>query len=403
MANKLNIPKIRFPWFESEWEEKKFSSIYNFILTNSLSRDKLNYEDWIVKNIHYWDIHTKFNTSFKINRELVPYINLDIDLSKLDKNRFCKEWDLVIADASEDYKDIWKAIEIIDLDNQKVLSWLHTYIARPKNKLIYKGFWWYLMKNYNVRHQIMFYATWIKVLWISKGNLWLVNLNLPSIPEQQKIASFLLSVDEKIEKIKEKKKNLEEYKKWISQKIFSQEIRFKDENWKEFGEWEERRLGKISKITTWKLDANAMVKNWKYRFYTCAKEYYKINNFAFDIEALLISWNGANVWYIHYYKWKFNAYQRTYVLHWFEENIFYIKHFLDKNLKKRIMSEVNEWNTPYIVISTLADFNIKLPTIKEQKKIASFLSSIDDKIENVDNEIKKMEEFKKGLLQNMFV
>ena len=66
-------------------------------------------------------------------------------------------------------------------------------------------------------------------------------------------------------------------------------------------------------MTTGKLDANAMVENGKYRFYTCAKDYYKINEYAFDTDALLISGNGANVGYIHHYEGKFNAYQRTYV------------------------------------------------------------------------------------------
>ena len=98
-------------------------------------------------------------------------------------------------------------------------------------------------------------------------------------------------------------------------------IRFKKNDGTEYPQWEEKKLGKFCNITTGKLDANAMTTNGKYRFYTCASEYFYINNFAFDTEALLISGNGANVGYVHYYKGKFNAYQRTYVLDAFSENI----------------------------------------------------------------------------------
>ncbi|MCA8835860.1 MAG: restriction endonuclease subunit S [Proteobacteria bacterium] len=120
------------------------------------------------------------------------------------------------------------------------------------------------------------------------------------------------------------------------------------------GAWAVKPLGELCEIATGKVDANAMVENGQYRFYTCAKNYYFIDDYAFDTDALLISGNGANVGYIHHYKGKFNAYQRTYVLDKFPENILFIKHYLDYNLHKRIFVEKKEGNTPYIVKSTLA-------------------------------------------------
>jgi type I restriction enzyme S subunit len=186
-------------------------------------------------------------------------------------------------------------------------------------------------------------------------------------------------------------------------KIFNQEIRFEDDNGSEFPEWEEKNLGKICKIKTGKLDANAMVEKGKYRFYTCAKDYYLIDDYAFDTDALIISGNGANVGYIHHYKGKFNAYQRTYVLDNFNDNIFYLKYFLDKYLYQRIFTEKKEGNTPYIVLSTLSEMNIFIPCIQEQTKIANFLSSIDKKIDLTTKELNSTKEFKKALLQQMFV
>ena len=187
------------------------------------------------------------------------------------------------------------------------------------------------------------------------------------------------------------------------QKIFSQEIRFRRDDGEEFGKWEEKRLGEITQIKTGKLDANAMVEDGEYRFYTCAKDYYRIDNFAFDTEALLISGNGANVGYIHYYKGKFNAYQRTYVLDEFSENIFYIKYYLQKHLSTRIEREKKDGNTPYIVLGTLTEMKIEVPCLAEQTKIAQFLSALDRKIAAMDGQIEKTKEWKKGLLQRMFV
>lgn len=230
-----------------------------------------------------------------------------------------------------------------------------------------------------------------------------IEIIIPLYKEQQKISDFLSAVDEKIEKSEKKIELLKDYKKGMMQKIFSQEVRFKDENGNDYPAWEEKKLGEISNISTGKLDANAMVKEGRYRFYTCAKEFYYIDNFSFDTEALLISGNGANVGYIHYYKGKFNAYQRTYVLDKFKENIIFIKYILEKNLKLRIEKEKNSGNTPYIVLSVLSDMKLELPILEEQQKIADFLSVIDEKIEKEEKKVEELKEFKKGLLQKMFV
>ena len=230
-----------------------------------------------------------------------------------------------------------------------------------------------------------------------------LEISIPTLDEQTKIANFLTAVDEKISQLNEQHQLMIQYKKGVMQKIFNQEIRFKDDNGEEFGEWEEKKLGKLCCITTGKLDANAMVENGKYRFYTCAKEFYHIDNFAFDSEALLISGNGANVGYIHYYNGKFNAYQRTYVLEKWTENIIYVKFFLEHFLKERINIGKNEGNTPYIVLSVLTEMPILLPCLNEQAKIADFITKLECKIENLSSQLKLAKERKKGLLQQMFV
>jgi len=240
---------------------------------------------------------------------------------------------------------------------------------------------------------------------ISQKEILKLRATLPSnIIEQQKIADFLTAVDKRIEQLEEKKRLLTEYKKGVMQQIFSQQIRFTDDNGNPYPDWQEKRLGDMCNITTGKLDANAMVDGGKYRFYTCAKGYYQIDKYHFDTTALLISGNGANVGYIHYYSGKFNAYQRTYVLDEFSETIIFIKYALEKDLRQRIYAEKKEGNTPYIVLGTLADMVMLMPSDKEeQQKIADFLTSIDSKIKQVGAQLEQAKAFKKGLLQQMFV
>ncbi len=179
-------------------------------------------------------------------------------------------------------------------------------------------------------------------------------------------------------------------------------IRFKQDDGSDFPDWQERRLGELCCIKTGKLDANAMVKNGKYRFYTCAKDFFQIDTYEFDTDALIISGNGANVGYIHHFNGKFNAYQRTYVLDGFTDSIYYIRHFLDKYLYKIIYKEKREGVTPYIVMSTLTRMKIKLPSLPEQQKIASFLQSVDTKIQLLERKVVLLQSYKKGVMQKLF-
>ena len=225
--------------------------------------------------------------------------------------------------------------------------------------------------------------------------------------EQQKIADCLSSIDDLISAEEKKLSLLNDYKKGWIQKLFPAEGKTVPEwrfpKFRDSGEWQKTKLAKICLITTGKLDANAMVEDGKYRFYTCAKEFFRIDRYTFDTEALLISGNGANVGYIHYYKGKFNAYQRTYVLYEFQENICYVKYFLEKYLSSRIVDEKNIGNTPYIVRGTLSEMEIIIPEKSvEQEKIANFLSGIDELISSQKEKIEKLKQHKKALMQGLF-
>ena len=368
------VPKLRFKEFSDEWEEKKLGEISEIIMGQS--PDSKNYNE---KNIGLPLIQG--NADCK-NRKVYPRLYT----SEITKESIPN--DIIMT--------VRAPVGAIAFSNIHSCIGRGVCAIRNTNNFIYH----YLIKLENSWEKISQGSTFTAV---NSNDIKKLQLILPNIQEQEKIANFLSSVDKKISLTEEKLELFREYKKGVMQKIFSQELRFKDSNGNDYPEWEEKKLGEISKICTGKLDANAMVENGRYRFYTCAKEFYYIDSYSFDTEALLISGNGANVGYIHYYKGKFNAYQRTYVLDNFEENIIFIKYILEKNLKTRIEKEKNSGNTPYIVLSVLTDMVLQIPTLEEQQKIADFLSSIDNKIESIEKELEGLKEFKKGLLQQMFV
>ena len=225
-----------------------------------------------------------------------------------------------------------------------------------------------------------------------------LELPIPPLKEQEKIAEILLTCDKAIRLTTQIITQLKQRNQGLAQQLLTGEKRIKGF---EKSVWKEVRLGEICKITTGKLDANEMVPNGKYRFYTCAKDYFYINKYAFDTEALLISGNGAYVGYVHYYKGKFNAYQRTYVLDSFIENIRFIKHFLDKNLKKRISNEKMEGNTPYIILSTLSEMLIHLPSLTEQNAIAQILDTAHQELKLYEQKLQLLQAQKKTLMQKL--
>ncbi len=252
-----------------------------------------------------------------------------------------------------------------------------------------------------VKNDFLFYA-YSNIKWNTEHTtiLRLYNDNfrntlipLPPLNEQIAIANILSDVDRYLYSLDALILKKESVKKALSFELLSQRKRLKGFN----QAWQKVRLGDICEITTGSLDANEMVHYGKYRFYTCAKEYYFIDKYAFDTEAILISGNGAYVGYVHYYKGKFNAYQRTYVLDNFSEHIIFVKYFLTMFLQSHIQTNRNEGNTPYIVMATLKDFEILLPPLNEQAAIANILSGLDNEIISLKNKKRQFENVKKAL------
>ncbi|WP_187856708.1 restriction endonuclease subunit S [Helicobacter pylori] len=252
-------------------------------------------------------------------------------------------------------------------------------------------FLYYLMLT--LKNKLLKLASGSTFLEVSPNKIKNLLIPLPPLNEQIAIANILSDVDHYLYSLDALIFKKESVKKALSFELLSQRKRLKGFN----QNWQRVRLGDICEITNGSLDANEMVHYGKYRFYTCAKEYYFIDKYAFDTEAILISGNGAYVGYVHYYKGKFNAYQRTYVLDNFSEHIMFVKYFLTMFLQSHIQTNKNESNTPYIVMATLKDFEIFLPPLNEQIAIANILSDLDNEIISLKSKKRQFDNIKKAL------
>ena len=385
----LNVPNLRFPEFCGEWETIKVSELLDFYSTNSLSWEQLDYSNGKIKNLHYGLIHKGVPTMVDVACDSLPYIKEE---SMLKSFTLFKEGDVAFADASEDTNDVAKAIEVVNCDNQQIVSGLHTIHGRDNSNRTVIGYKGYAFASDSFHKQIRRIAQGTKVFSISVRNFDEAYIGIPSKEEQTQIAKLLITIDKRIatqNKIIEKYESLI---KGIAQHCI-----------KATSGITYVKLGDICQITTGKLDANAQIDNGIYPFFTCAEQPFKIDNFAFDTEALLISGNGANLGYINYYKGKFNAYQRTYVLDLFSENIQYIKWALKVLLPKRIAIEKSSSNTPYIVLSTLTDLRLPIPNKSNQCHIAKLMQSLERKLSSQIALNGSYNKLKQYLLRQMFI
>ena len=217
------VPRLRFPEFRDagEWSNSSLEELYSFKATNSFSREQLNYEIGEVKNIHYGDIHNKFSTSFYIKEESVPYINPTESLEKKKHDCYCEEGDMIFADASEDLNNVGKSIEIVSLNNEKLLSGLHTLLVRQKKSRLVIGFGGYLFKSSRIRTQIKREAQGAKVLGISAARISRIDIAFPiNKKEQQKIAACLTALDDLIAAQAQKIAKLKIHKRGLMQQLF---------------------------------------------------------------------------------------------------------------------------------------------------------------------------------------
>lgn len=367
-----------------EWEVKKLVDLCYNQGDYGINAPAVDYSEELPTYLRITDI----NDDGKINLDNKVSVN-----NPDSKNYYLKEGDIVFARTGA---TVGKTYLYSKKDGNFVFAGFLIRFSPNKQKIIP-----YYLKTYTTTAH---YWHWVRITSQRSGQPGInaaeyssLRIPTPPLPEQQKIAEIINTWDKAIEKQSRLIEKLELRKKGLMQQLLTAKRRLPGFS----APWKEVKLGEICNITTGKLDANAMEDNGIYPFFTCAKDVYKINKYAFDTEALLISGNGEYVGYVHYCKGKFNAYQRTYVLDQFRDNIFYLKYTLQYYLPKRILQTKSNSNTPYIVIGTLKYMIILEPSMAEQTAIAEVLTTADHEIELGKQKLELFRQQKHGLMQQL--
>lgn len=250
------------------------------------------------------------------------------------------------------------------------------------------------------------------------------SIYVPSKIEQQKIASFLTIVDQKITKLKEKKELLEQYKKGVMQQIFSQKLRFKDEFGNDFLEWEEKTLGEVSeRIRTKNKENNLNVLTISaQQGLINQEEYFNRSVAAKDVTGYYLLQKGDfayNKSYSNGYplgaikllkNYEKGVVSTLYICFRFKEEVLndFAEHYFESGMHNKeieLIAQEGARNHGLLNVGVKDFFETRMqvPSLEEQQKITAFLNSLSIKITAVITQIELMETWKKGLLQQMFV
>jgi type I restriction enzyme S subunit len=402
MEKLKNIPSLRFPEFDGEWENTKLGKVAKFSKGKGISKSDIT-EDGINECIRYGELYTRYGeviqdiyskTDFNINSAVISEAN-----------------DVIIPASGETQIDIATASCVIK--SGVILGGDLNIIKTNKNGVFLS---YYL--NNKRKLDIANLAQGISVVHLYSSQLALLNLNFPTLTEQTKIASFLTAVDYKLQALKQKKNLLEQYKKGVMQKIFSQELRFKDKNEKDYPNWEEKKLGDIVK----EYNVKSIV-NDQYVVLSSSMGGIKLQSDYFTKDVSSKDNTGYKIVPKGYFTYRSMSDTGSFTFN--IQNIVdigivspaypvfktidsivseYLSFYL--NNSNKIINDLlglKEGGTRYALsFSKFSRLEVILPSFKEQTKIANFLSAIDDKINHCQSQIEKTETWKKGLLQQMF-
>ena len=227
MINNNNIPQgykdSLLGVIPREWDVKQLGKVFFQLGNFSFSREQMTDESQNLRYIHYGDIHVNVEKdSIDLRKDDLPFIfdGLITD-EKFDKENFpyLKNGDIILADASEDYEGVGKSWEIINNDNQKIISGLHTTPLRCLSDEVAVGFGRYLFKNQKSAISLKRIAQGTKVYSISYSHISKLDILLPPLPEQQKIAEILSVWDEAITKQTQLITQLETHKRGLMQQL----------------------------------------------------------------------------------------------------------------------------------------------------------------------------------------
>jgi len=386
------IPKLRFPEFKGEWESKKIGNIAE--LTSS-KRVYLN--DYVEKGIPFYR---------------------GKEISELKLGKIPNDILYITESSYEEFKDKYGVPQKDDLLITAVGTLGNILRIKNDNKFYFKDgnlIWFRKITEYSPFLEIALdvYKSEIEKTSIGSTQRALTMVELrklkfpfPTIQEQQKISSFLTSIDDRITLLIRQKEKLELYKKGIMQQLFSQEIRFKDNNGNYFPKWGQKKLGEITNIVKGKqLNKESLTEKGSY---PCQNGGIEPSGYTEDYNTventITISEGGNSCGYVNFIRTKFWCGGHCYSLLKVSNDVSndflfqYLKFNQNEVMKLRVGSGL-----PNIQKGEITNFIVSIPIKKEQQKIAKFLTAIDVRIEQVNSQKDLTIDFKKGLLQQLFV
>ena len=407
----MTVPKLRFKEFINDW---KITSLGSEIGISSASR--VLKEQWRASGVPFFRTSDVISI-FKSEENQKVFISYDLFETLSNKSGRIKKGDLLITGGGS------IGIPYLKKDNSPLyfkdadLLWLKSS-EKINGEFLYNFF---QSQSFKVYLKSISHTGTISHFTIEQAKT--TPINLPSKEEQTKIANFLTTVDKKISQLNEQHQLMIQYKKGVMQKIFNQEIRFKDDNGEDFGEWEEKKLSDIANfrrgsfpqpygLAKW-LDPNGMpfVQVFDVSDNLKLKNFTKIKISKLAQEKSVFVKKGTLIITIQgtigrVAKMQYDAYvDRTLLIfqsYKIDVNIDFIKYalFLLFELEKE---KADGGVIKTITKETLSSFTLQLPSIKEQAKIANFLAVLDEKINNTFEELQTVKQWKKGLLQQMLV
>ncbi len=401
MVRKMNVPKLRFKEFNDEWKNIDLKNVFEYFSSNSLSRDQLS-DSGIIKNIHYGDIHRKYSTIVDVDNDVDTYIK---DINYNNKYEYCKNSDLIFADASEDYEGIGKVIELNNIKCNTV-SGLHTILARDKQNLFAPMFKGYYFNSPSIHNQIRILANGFKVYGISKDSINKLNINIPAKKEQSKIARTLYLLDKKIEL---QTKKIEDLKLFTFNTI------------KDLYNDAKCDTIKIQDIATFYSGGTPTSSNKEFysgtipfirsgEIHSCKTELYINEDALIKSSAKMIS--KGDILYALYGATSGDvsiskitgAINQAILCIKPNNNInkFYLYQVL-KIKKEEILKKYLQGGQGNLSAEIIKNILIKLPSPEFQNSISKISNDLEIKLEMEIQKLNKLIELKKGLMQNMFV
>lgn len=406
MTNEMKrVPELRFSQFDKEWEKTTIADIGEFYYGRSAPKWSIT-DDATIPCVRYGELYTKHKGTVK---EIYSYTNIE-----RNKLRFSKGGEILIPRVGEDPMDFAKC-SYLPFSGVAIGEMISVYNTDQNPVFITAYF------NSQMKYEFAKRVEGASVSNLYYSYLKDINLRIPTIEEQQKIGDFFSELDCQIELEEQKLEKLEEQKKGYMQKIFSKELRFKDENGNNYPEWEEKNLKELIDVRDgthespkpskdgYLLVTSKNLKNSKLDLsesYFISKEDYESINQRSKVEIgdILFGMIGTigNPILLEECDFAIKNVALLKTNDLLEK--YYILNFLKSSNISKQFYRMNAGGTQkFIALSTIRDLNIDMPSSEEAIKIGNFFNKVDNLIENQSNKLELLKKRKQGFLQKMFI